>query len=168
MADGPSDVLESDSALLPRQPPDSGSPPPNTNRRRFYNQIWFWLLVIVTVAAAAIAIAAVTEKGARVAHHVVVYRVTSDAGTARAIDYLSINSDSTGDHEQLRGVMLPWTAVIDRKGNWPLYLMDAEGTAGATTISCSITVDGRVVAQRTSTSPTLAVVCDAPADLATN
>lgn len=167
MADVPSDVLESDPALEPGQPPDSGSR--NTNRRRFYSRIWFWIAVIaVIVMAGAIAIAAIAKTDARVAHHVVIYRVTSDAGTARAIDYLSINGDGTGAHEQLRDVALPWSAVIDRKGNWPLFLMDASGADGSTTISCSITVDGKVVAQKTSTSASAVIACDAPADIPTH
>ena len=125
-------------------------------------------MIVTVVMAGAVAIAAIAQTDVRVAHHVVIYRVTSDAGTARTIDYLSINGDGTGAHEQLRGVALPWSVVIDRKGNWPLFLMDASGAAGSTTISCSITVDGKVVAQKTSTSASAVIACDAPADIPTH
>ena len=60
-------------------------------------------MIAVIVMAGAIAIAAIAQTDVRVAQHVVIYRVTSDAGTARTIDYLSINGDGTGAHHNSSG-----------------------------------------------------------------
>lgn len=96
--------------------------------------------------------------------HQAVYAVTSEgAATANNISYFSIANGQSGQ-EQANGAALPWSKTVDLGSgpfNFSSLSLTAQAAQGATSISCTITIDGKVKAQQTSTGPFAVVSCSA-------
>jgi hypothetical protein len=104
--------------------------------------------------------AAPAEEAA--ASRTVVYEVTSDAGTAGNVTYLTFNNGGSGQ-EQATEAPLPFSKTIDLEDDGmfesSIFSLTAQASADATTISCKITADGKVVAEQTSTGQYAVVSC---------
>ena len=87
--------------------------------------------------------------------HTITYSVTGD-GPAD-ITYDTFTSGNTGS-EQANGATLPWTKTLTAKGFFSIYSLGAQLNSG-TTISCSITLDGKVISNHTSTGQYANVDC---------
>lgn len=92
----------------------------------------------------------------------VVYEVTSDAGTA-SITYYTINNGQSGQ-EQANDAPLPWSKELQLKQNGLLDFnamsLTAIASQDATTITCTIKVDGVVKSTQTSTGSFAVVSCN--------
>ncbi|QDZ16424.1 MmpS family transport accessory protein [Humibacter ginsenosidimutans] len=91
------------------------------------------------------------------------YKVTSDATTASSITYFTINNGQSGQ-EQATDAALPWSKQLTLKQNGVFDFSNMSLTAmaaqGATTISCTITVNGVVKSTQTSTGSFAVVSCN--------
>jgi hypothetical protein len=88
----------------------------------------------------------------------VVYAVTgSGVDGAGAISYIVPNG--TFGQEQAVNVGLPWSKEIPITGTNLVYVLTAQGSGGGGSITCTITVRGRVVSTQTSTGAYAVVTC---------
>jgi len=89
-----------------------------------------------------------------------VYEVTSDVGTAASINYSTISADGSGQ-EQAVDAALPWSysdeLPVSLTDN--IFVLGAQASTDATTITCTITVDGTVLSTKTSTGASAVVMC---------
>ncbi|MHA7987805.1 MmpS family transport accessory protein [Rathayibacter sp. CAU 1779] len=94
----------------------------------------------------------------------VVYSVTSDGATAQTISYFTLNNGQSGQ-ESANGAALPWSKELTLKqtGVFDYSSMTLSAMAGsdATTITCTITVNGVVKSTQTSTGAYALVMCNA-------
>jgi hypothetical protein len=94
----------------------------------------------------------------------VVYGVTSDAATAATISYFTFNNGQSGQ-ESANGAALPWTKELTLKQtgafDFNSMTLTAMSGADATTITCTITVNGVVKSTQTSTGAYAMVTCNA-------
>ncbi|MGN6197907.1 MmpS family transport accessory protein [Humibacter sp.] len=92
----------------------------------------------------------------------VTYEVTSDAATAQSISYFTINNGQSGQ-EQANGAPLPWSKDLQLKQNGVLDFstmsLTAQAAQDATTITCTIKVNGVVKSTQTSTGSFAVVSC---------
>lgn len=92
----------------------------------------------------------------------VTYDVTSDAGTASNITYMTFNDGGSGT-EQATDAAVPFTKAVEIKEDgafeMSIFSLTAQGSADATTITCKITVDGEVISEQTSTGQYAVVSC---------
>ena len=92
----------------------------------------------------------------------VIYDVTSDAGTAGSIIYMTFKNGGAGQ-EQTTDAPLPFTneVTLDDGGLFSssIFSLVAAASAEATTISCKITANGEVIAEQTSTGAYAVVAC---------
>jgi hypothetical protein len=132
---------------------------------------WFWLAIIVVVAIIAIATSGGgggKSGGSSASDKVtVVYTLESDAQAVSAT-YSTLTNGNIGS-AQANSVAAPWTQEVQVEDTWiksftlvgqmnPVF----DGSApDGTTITCRITVDGKVVAEQTSTGQYAAVTCNA-------
>lgn len=88
----------------------------------------------------------------------VVYSVTGD-GTA-VINYTTVSSGSVGQ-QSANGEALPWSErfSIEPGLSYVALSVVAIGDGATTKISCTITVNGKVVAEQSSTGPRAMVGC---------
>lgn len=94
----------------------------------------------------------------------VVYSVTSDAASAATITYFTLNNGQSGQ-ESANGAALPWTKELTLKQtgafDFNSMTLTAMSGADATTITCTITVNGVVKSTQTSTGAYAMVTCNA-------
>ncbi|MCC9205094.1 MmpS family transport accessory protein [Arthrobacter sp. zg-Y769] len=100
--------------------------------------------------------------------HTILYEVTSDGATATSV--ILVTEASTGEKEHLTEVPLPFSKEFTETndGEYETYYSVSPSPAeDATTITCTITVDGEVMSEETSTEPYVAPHCsvfpDSPA-----
>ena len=129
-------------------------------KKRFYKRVWFWLLVAVIVVIIII-VAAVSSAVNKATNnpHTVIYQVTGNGKTAD-VTYLNINGDGTSGEQQNSNAKLPFSTTVHGKGDFSEYTLTAQLQSGSS-ISCTITVDGKVKAQQTSTGQYAVVSCTA-------
>jgi hypothetical protein len=128
-------------------------------KKKFYKRVWFWLLVVVVFGfGGCIALVAGTTTAVNDANnvkHTVVYTVTG-SGTAD-ITFDSFSGGSSGSSQDT-GAALPWTKTITGSGIFNLYDVNATLTSG-TSVTCTLSVDGKVVASHSSTGQYASVDC---------
>lgn len=140
-------------------------PQPSARRKR---RKWPWVLLAVGVLF--VIFAAVAGGGGALPRQAspagsVVYKVASDASTVSAT-YATLK-DGKVQEAQNNNVVPPWSTSVpaDRGLAHGYYSLVAQMTpAGAgghdgTTISCSITVNGKIIADNTSTGQYAVVTC---------
>jgi len=151
VAQGPGWWQASDGKWYAPQSGQAPPPPIEAPKKKFYKRVWFWLLVVVVVGfggcAALVTGASVAVNNANTKKHTVTYSVTGD-GTAD-ITYGTYANSAAGT-SQATGQALPWTKTFAASGLFNLYTVGATISTG-TTVTCSITVDGKVVSSRTAT-----------------
>jgi hypothetical protein len=116
----------------------------------------------LTVATIAVAVLTLTGCAAALnnddeAPRTVTYDVISDGTTAGYVTY-----NSTSGTEQATGARLPFTKEIpldDTAFEGSTFSLAAQSSAGATMITCTITVDGEKIAEQTSTGEFAVVSC---------
>ena len=95
---------------------------------------------------------------------VVAYSVTSDAQTAQSITYSTLTGGKVGT-EQATGAAVPFSKELDlqRGGAFDIqsFSLAAQAAQTASTISCTITVNGKQVSTQTSTGAFAVVTCSA-------
>jgi len=94
-----------------------------------------------------------TEFGNQNAGKTIRYEVTGDSGTALNVTYM-INQGEQQD----TNVALPWSKEFTADDKFQAFVVNAQN-AGAGSISCTITVDGRVINQQTSNGQSAVVMC---------
>lgn len=128
--------------------------------KKFYRRVWFWLLVVLVVLfGGCIAIVAGGSNAINNADHVqhtIVYTVTGN-GTAD-INYFSFSNGNSGS-ASVNGANLPWTKTFTASGIFSGYDVSAIGDT-ATSLTCSITIDGKQVAHNTGTGQDANVDCN--------
>jgi hypothetical protein len=163
-------------AIVPEDPP--GEPLPYRPGGRPRSRAA--LLVLIALAAGALIIAGwltaghgtttartpstgaehpadVAQAPAPVVTHDIVYEVTAGGhGDQGSVSYV----DADGDIIRRSGIPLPWRTTFRRDGKAPLVL-DAQRTLGGDggPVSCTITVDGKVVATTTARGKYAAPEC---------
>ena len=87
----------------------------------------------------------------------VTYEVTSD-GSAGAVTYITVANGTVGQ-EQNTNAALPFTYTFEAQDGFNAYSLVGQAGAGASTISCKITVNGEVLVEQTSTGQYAVVTC---------
>ncbi|MGH3731274.1 MAG: MmpS family transport accessory protein [Micromonosporaceae bacterium] len=155
----------------PQQPPTPGSaapgPPYGPPPVRPKGRVWPWaaggtvLVIVVCFGGCAVVLKGLANEIDRVAttKHTIVYEVTGD-GSAHSITYASTDSGGT---EQRTRAKLPWRKKTTSKGLWNSYHVVARNSAEGS-ITCRISIDGKVVTENTSTGGYAVVTCRATSD----
>ena len=121
------------------------------------------ILAIVYTAGFASAVKKVSDDQTAAANKpvILVYDVTGDSTDASVI-YSTFNDGKSGT-EQATGQALPFTKTVTVKagGDFSFNSYMVSGTNGqtGTTISCKITLDGKVIAEHTSSGQFATVMC---------
>jgi len=96
------------------------------------------------------------DKQANV-EHTVVYKIT---GTSKVAS-LTYTTDGSTTTEQVSAAKLPWQKSLKIKGLIPVYQVSAQNGIGQSgTVTCSISVDGKVVKTATGTGEAAIASCD--------
>jgi hypothetical protein len=139
--------------------PPQQAPAAPEGKKKFYTRVWFWLLVVVALGIggcfAILGAVSTSINNADKTKHTAVYTITGD-GTAD-ITYDSFINGNSGSSDN-NGVALPWTKSVTGSGLFTFYSVVAMLKSG-TTVTCSITLDGRQVATHTSTGQFATVTC---------
>lgn len=145
-------------------PPPQWAPTPR-KRKSIFRRVWFWLLALVAViiVIVVVAVGVAVNKGVN-NPHTVIYSITGN-GQAADITYATFNGNGTSGEQQDSGAALPWSKTVTGKGDFSDFTLSAQGSinGGGTSISCSITVDGKVKATQTSTGQYSVVSCNTDA-----
>jgi Mycobacterium membrane protein len=155
---GPGWYQASDGKWYPPAPPAAAP-----TSKPIYKRVWFWILIAVIVLFGGCGIAVIGSVGvvsksisdASNKVHTITYSVTGD-GPAD-ITYDTFTNGNAGS-EQANGASLPWTKTLTAKGIFSVYSLGAQITSGST-VSCSITLDGKVISSHTSTGQYANVEC---------
>jgi len=128
-------------------------------KKSVLKRVWFWLLIIVVLGLGGcitvVGLAGNAVNKAENTVHTAVYSVTGD-GIAD-ISYDSLTNGNVGTSEA-NGSTLPWTRTVHGSGLITIFSVDATLTTG-TTVTCTVTVDGKIVATHTSTGQFATVSC---------
>ncbi|GAA0644408.1 hypothetical protein GCM10010174_79260 [Kutzneria viridogrisea] len=101
-----------------------------------------------------------TTREARPVSRHVVYEVT---GTATGASTITYNSDGETSIQQETGATVPWKHELDVPSTQRLTILQVSAqNAGGGTITCTISVGGRVVKTGTSTGQYAIASCNAP------
>lgn len=129
-------------------------------KKKFYKRVWFWLLVIVVLifagCIAAVGSASNTITNANNKMHTVVYSVTGN-GTAD-ITYSTFDNGNSGT-ASANGTNLPWGKTVTASGIFSGYDVTVIGDS-ATSVACTITVDGKQIAHNTGTGQDASADCN--------
>jgi hypothetical protein len=110
---------------------------------------------------------AAEEAGDPAGARTVKYEVTSDGATLNSVTYLTVN-DGASSQQQDNAVAAPWSKeiAIQDAGLFTssIFSLVAQAGDGATTITCKITADGKVIQEATSTGPYAVATCSGSAD----
>jgi hypothetical protein len=134
--------------------------------------------MLVSLIATAILVAACSASPTASDQHptketqtVVFSAIGSGTSTAQSITYATLQKGGSprGRSGIIKNVPLPWSKRIVETvrpdvttGLWPYYYLDVHnGTVGASTVTCSISVDGRVVSSD-EVGPNAIASCGAP------
>ena len=146
------------------QAPDGQWYPPQPGahsvpKKKLYTRVWFWLLVVFALGVGGcitiVSVASVAVNKAATTKHTVVYTVTGN-GTAD-ITFDTFTNGNSGSSQDT-GASLPWTKTATGSGLFNLYDVTATLSTGST-VTCTITVDGKQVASHTSTGQFATVDC---------
>lgn len=128
--------------------------------RPWYRKKRYWLLsmvalmVVIIIAVVASANNAINQLNNT--PETVSYSVT---GTGKAIVSYDVQHGDSLNLAQTTSATLAWTKAITMTGAFGDYVLNAQLTGTGTTISCSITVNGKQVATNTSHGKFAAVSC---------
>ena len=146
-------------------PPQGAAAPatPTTPKKKFYQRVWFWLLVVFALVIAGCSVviggAAKVIDTANKKVHQVEYSVTGD-GSAD-VTYASLTGGGAGESQE-SGVLEPWTKHISAKGIFSAYSLLAQIKTG-TSVTCTISVDGKVVSTNTASGEFAIATCSGSA-----
>ena len=130
-----------------------------STKKSFYKRVWFWLVLSVFAlfagCSAVVAGGSAAINKANNVKHTVVYTVTGN-GTAD-ITYSTFDNGNSGT-AQVTGATLPWTKTITSTGIFAGYDVSGSVDTGSS-VTCSITVDGKNTAQQTSTGQYASADC---------
>jgi hypothetical protein len=140
-------------------------------RSRFGWRAWTAVAVVtVTAVAIALGVAAAVSRTDQphvvtLAGHAVVYSVTGEGAASRLTG--DITYGAAGGMRQVTAQTLPWTYTTQLRPVIPVAFLSIVAQAGpsTTSITCTITEDGAVVASNTQKTPNGAsafVACAAP------
>ena len=151
--DAPVSVLAAAAPVLTPVPPDVP--------RSWLARNWGIPLVVVILIVGAVVAYKVHKHQVKLAGHQVVYSVTtSDGSNASDIDYAT-----AGGSQQATDVATPWTYSAGMRAigsTAVLYLSAQNGATGNVgSITCTITVDGKVAASNTSNGAASIATCQA-------
>ena len=163
---GPGWWMASDGKWYPPEsaPATSVPPPaPEQPKKPLYKRVWFWLLLVVVLGcggctAVVVAAGTAVDKDATT-KHTIVYVVTGN-GSAD-ITYATFGSGAGGISSPT-GQGLPWTKTFIATGILNAYNVGATLTSGST-VTCSISVDGKVLSSKTATGTLASADCSAAA-----
>ncbi len=128
-------------------------------KKPVYKRVWFWLLVVFALGIGGcvtiVTTAGVAINKAATANHTVFYSVTGD-GTAD-VTYDSFTNGNSGT-SQVTGATLPWTKTETGSGLFNIYSLAATVSTGSS-VTCTITVDGKQISTHTSTGQFANVDC---------
>lgn len=149
-----------------QQPPQGWGPdmppqqPPAKKRKK-----WPWVLlgifvlfivfIVIIVSAISSGVKSVTHEANKVVN--IHYSVTSDGQTADIID-TDMSNGQLGQ-SSANGTPVPYNKDVQITGLFKTVDLMATADQNATTITCTITADGKVVATRTGTGPMAIVDC---------
>jgi hypothetical protein len=144
----------------PQQPPPGqyGPPPKKKHTVRNVILVLLGLGVLGLAGCMALIVGAGNEvdKQANV-EHTVVYKIT---GTSKVAS-LTYTTDGSTTTEQVSAAKLPWQKSLKIKGLIPVYQVSAQNGIGQSgTVTCSISVDGKVVKTATGTGEAAIASCD--------
>lgn len=153
----------------PQQGYGPGGLPPGyeiKKKKRFYKKVWFWLLVIVVVIIIIIATAISSAvKDATSKPHTVLYKVTGTGPITKAdVSYYTSDGSNNSSNISQDGQSLPFTKMVTVKGDLSGFVLTANTPIAATTspkgtLSCSLSVDGKVVSTDHSSGSVSLVTC---------
>jgi hypothetical protein len=141
-------------------PPQAGMPVGHqAPKKKVYKRVWFWILIIVALGFGGcitiVSVASVAVNKAATTVHTATYSVTGN-GVAD-INYDSLTNGNVGS-SSANGSTLPWAKTVRGSGLITIFSVDAILTSG-TTVTCTITVDGKVVESHSSTGQFASVSC---------
>jgi hypothetical protein len=132
--------------------------------RPWYKKKRWWalfvILIIVILIIVIVASAAKSVNDAVTKVHTVVYSVAG-SGTATTITYDTLQSGSGQNGEaQDTNVPLPWSKTIHASGLITAYTVSATVGSDGGTVTCTITVDGKVVNTNTANGAFATATCN--------
>lgn len=143
----------------PQQPPGQYGPPPkkkHTVRNVILVLLGLGVLGLAGCMALIVGAGNEVDKQANV-EHTVVYKIT---GTSKVAS-LTYTTDGSTTTEQVSAAKLPWQKSQKIKGLIPVYQVSAQNGIGQSgTVTCSISVDGKVVKTATGTGEAAIASCD--------
>jgi hypothetical protein len=116
-------------------------------------QPWFWALC-VAVGVGALVILVNVLGGTQGGKHTVVYSVTGTVQKPTIYYYDSVQKAQTVNDSPL-----PWTKTVSVTGDAHNYRVGALAKDASGKLSCSVRIDGKVVARRTTTAKNPQVRC---------
>jgi hypothetical protein len=150
-------------------PPPSGQQPyqqPSKPKKGLLRRPLFWILVVIVVFfGGCIAIVAGGTKAVNDAakkKHTVVYSVTGSGTTTADVTYSTLQEGSgQNGTAQVTNASLPWTKNITASGLFTSFTLTVtNGPVGLSYVTCSITVDGKVVSQNKASGPYASADCN--------
>jgi hypothetical protein len=133
-----------------------------------FGRWWFWLAVVLVLVLVAWAASKGAAKSAASGTVQVVYSVESDAPTV-SVTYTTLNGGNIGQ-EQTNNAPPPFAKTMQVENSFLKsftmtasidFALDLTTTPPNYKITCRITVDGKVVAEQTSTGHAAIVTCSA-------
>ncbi len=132
-------------------------------KKPVYKRVWFWILIVFALGiggcATVVSTAGVAIDKAATTNHTVVYSVTGN-GTAD-ITYDSFTNGNSGT-SQVNGATIPWSKTQNGSGLFNLYSLSATVASGSS-VTCTITVDGKQVSTHTSSGEFASADCSGSA-----
>lgn len=131
-------------------------------KKPFFFRWWFLLLVLIVLIIVIVASSGDSDPKTgsdTKAGTEVVYTVETDAGTINNVTYTTLNGKNIGQ-EQANGTAAPFSKTMQVEDSFfNNYSVTAQAAEGATSITCRITADGKVVSEQTSTGQFAVVTC---------
>lgn len=131
------------------------------------------IVLSVTAAAVSNAVKSASNSSSSAAasdssgSNVVTYEVTSDAKTASSVTYATFDANGGGT-KQATDAALPFKAEVKLADanifSTSIYSLVAQAADGATTITCKVSHNGKVVSTHTSTGQYAVVTCSGTGD----
>jgi len=154
----------------PQQAPGAAPPPPQyvqgpKPKKKLTHRPLFWIgLVILVFLGGCIGIVATVSTAVHhvdTQKHTVAYSVTGSGVTTASITYSTVQEgNGQKGTAQVTDAPLPWSKTITASGIFSFFDVSVtNGPAGLSYVTCTLTVDGKVISTNKSSGPYATADC---------